>query len=157
MAEIAVTCAVLVLLGWIAWRDFQTLLIRNRAILALTLLYVLLLALRGGAGWSGDLAAGLLLFLVGLAAWLARMMGAGDAKLYLPLGLLMGFDGLLSFAVLFVILTFAIALLLPVARRSTTQTPPWPRLREIEAAGKVPYAVPMILASVPAIVMRTLA
>lgn len=138
--------------GWllvIAWRDFWTLRISNRDVAVLLVLAALTRAALGFPGGWADLAAGLILFGLGIVFWLLRMMGAGDAKLYLPLGVLIGWQGLLPFALLLLPVSVGVLGLMALGRR---MLPPASRLRQrlqaIAARRAIPYGVPMVIAAI---------
>jgi prepilin peptidase CpaA len=99
------------------------------------------------------LAAGLILFVLGVVFWLLRMMGAGDAKLYLPLGILIGWQGLLPFAllllpvsILFLGVMAAGPRLLPGASAVGV------RMAEIRARRAIPYGVPMAATAIAVLI-----
>jgi len=157
MADIVADAVLLLAVGLllhIAWFDFWHLTIRNISVLILLGLYVIWALLVGFQTLAGDLGAGLILFLIGLVMWLAKMMGGGDVKLYFALGLLMGFAniGLFAFTLLAATLLFLAALV--VSARLKHDSAILLRLREIHASGRAPYAVPMCLAAAPVIVLR---
>lgn len=150
-----VIVAVVVLLLWIAFVDFQKLKITNRSVLVLIAAYVLWSALNSFQGLVPDLVAGVLLFLIGLVMWLLRAMGAGDVKLYFAVGLYVGFHYLLIYASFLVITSFCFFIVIFLARRSSWTGRLGTRLREIAVSGKAPYAVPIVGAAVPAILIRS--
>lgn len=80
-------------------------------------------------------------------------MGAGDAKLYFPLGLFIGFDGLAPFAIGLVAGTLLLLAAMKVApsegRLAATR-----RLAVLREAREVPYALPIVLGGVFAIFFR---
>ncbi|MEZ5685967.1 MAG: A24 family peptidase [Paracoccaceae bacterium] len=98
--HIAVMLGAVFYLLRIAVVDFRTLRISNRDNLIMAGLALAALALRGPASLGGDLIAGGALFLLGLLFWLRGAMGAGDAKLFPSLGVLVGWQGLSAFAIL---------------------------------------------------------
>ena len=133
----------------IAWHDFQTFRIRNRDVLILGAMVALLLGMRGFAGLVPDLLAGGLLFALGFVLWLLRMMGAGDVKLYLPLGVLVGWSLLPVYVVFLLVASLGLLLAIWIARRAQWQNGAIrARLTQIAATGKVPYAVPMALGAI---------
>lgn len=144
--------ALLVRIGLI---DFRTLRIPNRDVLVLlALTLVLLVPGVTGAGLA-NLVPGLLLFGLGIVFWLFRMMGAGDAKLFLPLGILVGWNGVAVFAL--GLLPFSMVLLVCVimAKRGWMgQGAIGQRLAEIARVGGVPYGVPMAASGVVAVLWR---
>ena len=147
----------LVACGWllvIAWRDFWTLRIGNKDVAILLALAALTRAAMGFPGGWADLAAGLILFVLGVVFWLLRMMGAGDAKLYLPLGILIGWQGLLPFALLLLPVSVAVLGLMALGRRTL---PPasrlGQRLQAIAARRAIPYGVPMVIAAIISLAM----
>ncbi len=118
------------------------------------LLYLPSQGLMGFPTWPHDVFAGVLLFGLGFAMWGLRMMGAGDAKLMLPLGMHIGYVGLASFAAIltaFSILFFAAIQIAPRFKRETGLLG-W--LSKLKTEGRVPYAIPLCIASVPAMLMR---
>ncbi|MDK4735500.1 prepilin peptidase [Rhizobium sp. CNPSo 3490] len=143
-----------------AWTDFRTWKIPNAVVLALVTLYALRAlavmlgsedvgaALFASSGIGGDLGAGLLMFMLGVALWTFRLFGAGDAKLFLPIGLFIGWHGMLPFAVLLFalgILTL-LALRLPVPL-SVAHLAFFMRIEEIRVSRKIPYGVIMVFAT----------
>ncbi|MDT8327017.1 MAG: hypothetical protein RQ750_06485 [Roseovarius sp.] len=138
----------------VARLDFLTLKIRNTAVLALCGLYVLWAAAGGFQSLRLDLVAGGLLFLIGLVMWFARLMGAGDVKLYFPLGLFIGFDLLGWYAILLLVASVLFMAALALAGRSRAGSGIVARLRDLRETRKLPYAVPMVMAGAPVIVMR---
>lgn len=148
-------------LAVIAWRDFLTYRISNRDVLIFLALVILLLLLRWMQGLEADipadLLAGTLLFALGFVMWLAGAMGAGDVKLYFPLGVLVGW-ALLPVYVVFLLL--ASVLMLGAVwwgrRFPREHGRVRARLTEIALAGKVPYGVPMALAAILTVLPRAL-
>lgn len=140
-------------LAVIAWRDFLTFRIRNRDVLIFSGLVALLFILRvmdkSTPGVLPDLLAGVLLFALGFVMWLLGAMGAGDVKLYLPLGVLVGW-ALLPVYVIFLLLASILMLLaIWTGRRFPTNRGRFrARLTEIAATKGVPYAVPMALGAI---------
>ncbi|MBX5104535.1 pilus assembly protein CpaA [Rhizobium lentis] len=142
-----------------AWTDFRTWKIPNSLVLALVTLYAVravaeLLgsedvgaALFASSGIGGDVAAGLLMFMLGVMLWAFRLFGAGDAKLFLPIGLFVGWHGMLPFAVSLLVLGILtlLALRLPVPLR-VAHLAFFMRIEEIRASRKIPYGVIMVFA-----------
>ncbi len=143
-----------------AWSDFQRWRIPNGAVLALIAVYALgaavkLLAVEdvGAAlfslsGVGGDVGAGLLLFTLGVVLWAFRLFGAGDAKLFLPIGLFVGWHGMLPFAIFLLIggiltmLALKVPMPLAFAHYAVVM-----RIEEIRVSRKIPYGVIMVLAT----------
>ncbi|MBB4186193.1 prepilin peptidase CpaA [Sinorhizobium terangae] len=162
-----------------AWSDFRFWKIPNTVVLALIAVYALdvtlnlLMAERTGgalgqlmaedagaalfstAGIGGDIGAGLLLFALGFGLWFFRLFGAGDAKLFLPIGLFVGWHGMLPFAIFLLIggIVTLLALRLPMplqlAHFSVVM-----RLEEIRATRKIPYGVIMVAAALAVMALR---
>ncbi|WP_331372341.1 prepilin peptidase [Sinorhizobium chiapasense] len=150
-----------------AWSDFRSWKIPNAAVLALVGLYAVNAAVAlmttddiGAAlfsftGIGGDVGAGLLLFALGFALWLFRLFGAGDAKLFLPIGLFVGWNGMLPFAVflliggIFTMLALKLPMPLQLAHLSFFM-----RVEEIRATRKIPYGVIMVFATIAALTLR---
>ena len=147
--------AALFLVLYIAVQDFLRLKVRNLAVLALIGCYALFATGLSTAVVIGDLAAGLLLFVLSFGFWMAGMMGGGDAKLALPLGFLVGWHGLAGYTVL--LLVFAAGFMLALRLGNC-----WlrgrglvgRRLSVILGSQKVPYAVPMGLSAWIVIALR---
>ena len=104
--------------------------------------------------WS-DLGAAGLLFVLGVIFWLVRMFGAGDAKLFFPIGLYIGWIGLLPFSVLLVAAGALSAILLKLPMPLPLQFSFFfMRLDEIRKTKKIPYGVVMVIAAVGTIALR---
>ncbi|APO73389.1 prepilin type IV endopeptidase protein [Rhizobium etli 8C-3] len=142
------------------WTDFQTWKIPNTLVLALIALYALravavmvssedigatLFAL---TGIGGDVGAGLLMFVLGVVLWAFGMFGAGDAKLFLPIGLFIGWHGMLPFSIFLLVFGVATLLMLrlpiPLPFKHLAF---FMRIEEIRASRKVPYGVVMVFAT----------
>lgn len=150
-----------------AWSDFQSWKIPNGVVLALVGLYavnavVALLtaddigaALFSSAGIGGHVGAGLLLFALGFVLWLFRLFGAGDAKLFLPIGLFIGWHGMLPFAIFLLIggivtlMILRLPMPLQLAHFSVVM-----RLEEIRTTRKIPYGVIMVAATLTVMALR---
>lgn len=139
----------------IAWLDFQTMRIRNSDVIVLLGVALSLWASLTGARDFWDLAAGGLLFVLGFTFWYFRLMGGGDAKLFLPLGILVGWNGLAVFGLMLLPASIASLMLLRALRTYLPLTSVFAiRAHEIASQRGMPYAVPLLLASVPAIMPR---
>lgn len=155
-----ITMVSVLLFLYAAWSDFRSWKIPNSAILALLALYSLralaqLLttgdvgaSLFSSTGIGGDLAAGLLLFVLGVCLWAFGMFGAGDAKLFLPIGVFIGWHGMLPFAAFLLIggVVTLLALKWPMPLQ-LAHFSVFVRIEEIRAARKIPYGVIMALAA----------
>lgn len=147
--------AAIACLLYIGWRDFVTLKISNKIVGVLLALYVCYTALRffGGTLDRGavvdELLAGAILFGLTFVFWLLGKIGAGDVKLYLPVGLFIGLNGLLPYAVFLAVFSILALLVIKVGGRFLPgKTFFGARLKELRGLGKVPYGVPMGLAAV---------
>ncbi|MBY5445889.1 pilus assembly protein CpaA [Rhizobium leguminosarum] len=143
-----------------AWTDFRTWKIPNTIVLALVTLYALRAvavmlgsedvgaALFASSGIGGDVGAGLLMFMLGVALWAFRLFGAGDAKLFLPIGLFVGWHGMLPFSFFLLVLGIVtlLALRLPVPL-PVAHLAFFMRIEEIRASRKIPYGVVMVFAA----------
>ncbi|MEL6643283.1 MAG: prepilin peptidase [Pseudomonadota bacterium] len=134
---------------FIGWRDFVTLKISNQIVIVLLVLYLGFTATRGFDGIVDDLLAGGLLFGLTFIFWLLGKIGAGDVKLYLPVGLFIGLNGLLPYAVFLAATSILVLLVIKVGGRFAKGTTYFgKRLQELRGLGKVPYGVPMGLSAV---------
>ncbi|MEY9558950.1 prepilin peptidase [Sinorhizobium fredii] len=159
--------ATVLLLLYAAWSDFRLWKIPNAIVLALIAVYALDAALQlltaadvgtalfSSSGIAGDIGAGLLLFALGFGLWSFKLFGAGDAKLFLPIGLFIGWHGMLPFAIFLLIGGIAALLILKmpmplqVAHFSVVM-----RLEEIRTTRKIPYGVIMVAAALPVMGLR---
>ncbi|MBV7520946.1 prepilin peptidase [Ensifer sp. ENS12] len=161
-----ITLVAAILLLYSAWSDFQRWRIPNGAVLALVATYTLGAAAKlmttqdiGAAlfsldGVGGDIGAGLLLFTLGVALWSFRLFGAGDAKLFLPIGLFVGWHGMLPFAVFLLIggILTMLALRLPMPLAFAHYAVIM-RIEEIRVSRKIPYGVIMVFAALVTMVL----
>ena len=138
----------------VAWHDAKHYKIRNSVVLTLLALYLVVAGISGFDSWRGDLIAGAVLFSVGFVMWLLRSLGAGDAKLMFPLGMLLGFDGLLPFAVLLMVFSVLLYLGIVISRVLGARRGIGGWMAEMKTTGKVPYGVLLAIASVPVLLLK---
>lgn len=153
-AHILTLVLAMLLLAWIGWRDFLTFRIANRDVIILTVVALAAVALDPSGGWKGSLIVGGVLFVLGFGLWALGMIGAGDAKLYLPLGLLIGWQGIGVYAVVLLALSVLMVIGIRMAGRGDPDRPRGligQRLALIAEQRKMPYGVPMALAAIVAI------
>lgn len=159
LAQVSLLAAVAVFL-YAAWTDFITWKIPNRLIFMAIGCYVpyalfsQLASAQPMVAPLGDLAAAALLFVIGFVFWAVKLFGAGDAKLFFPIGLFVGWPMLLPYAlglILFAtVFWFALKWPLPPPLRHTVTGM---RIDEIRASGKVPYGVVMVAALIAILIM----
>lgn len=152
---IAQITTVLLVMG-VAWHDARHFKIRNTVVLTLLALYLPVAGLMGFRDWQGDLIAGGVLFAVGFVMWMLRALGGGDAKLMLPLGMHLGFDGLLPFAVLLMAGSFLLYLGIVMSRALGAERGIGGWMAGMKETGRVPYGVLLALASVPVLILKVL-
>ena len=160
-ASLALSCGVF---AYAAIEDFRSLKIRNRTVLVLIVLYVV----TAGIGLSTaairaeqlvnpimDLGAGALVFAIGFGMWMAKALGGGDAKLMFPIGLFVGWDFLLFYAIGLVLFALGSILILytPVLN-AFGHTHIGLRLLEIRDSKKFPYGVVMVPALYVALFLK---
>ncbi|AWB49516.1 hypothetical protein HYN69_14310 [Gemmobacter aquarius] len=155
IVDLAVSGIAMALLARIAWIDFQTLRIANRDVLVL-IGTVAVLVVPGVTpyGWA-NLLPGVILFALGVLFWLLRSMGAGDAKLFFPLGILIGWQGIATFALCllpFSLLFLGLAKLGAAGRLG--QGGLATRLATIGRGRGIPYGVPMAFSAIAATLWR---
>lgn len=154
MAHMPVLITALGVMGYLALRDVQTRLISNQGVLVLIGLAGLVIATRPQPAIAADLVAGALLLGLGVAYWWRGLIGAGDAKLMLAAGLLVGWDGLMGFALL---LLPASGLVLAAHRIRRRSCPPVPGVRlPADLPSGLPYALPVFMATAGSIAAQVL-
>ncbi|NDW01118.1 prepilin peptidase [Salipiger sp. PrR002] len=143
------------LLGWVAVYDARHFRIRNAEVLIMLALYVLAQGALLFPTFLGDLLAGGLLFGIGFVMWLLRGLGAGDVKLMLPLGMMLGVSGLLPFAVLLMVLSVLLYLLIVIARACRAERGLWGWFARRKTEGRIPYGVILALSAIPVIYIQS--
>ncbi|MBR9650351.1 prepilin peptidase [Thalassobius aquimarinus] len=139
---------------WVAWHDARHFKIRNTVVLALLVLYLPVEGVLGFQHLQGDLFAGALLFMVGFIMWMLRALGGGDAKLMLPLGMHLGFDGLMPFAMLLMVMSVLLYLGIVLSRVMGAERGIGGWMAGMKETGKVPYGVLLAIASVPVLILN---
>lgn len=135
---------------FVGWEDFRKFRVRNASVLVLLGIYAVFAIARGDFQLVlQDFYGGLLLFLLGVAFWLAKMMGAGDAKLFFPVGCWVSLHNLFGWSVLLLVCSAVLLALVkvpfPLGMRHLAVID---RLDELRRGKKVPYAVPISIATV---------
>jgi prepilin peptidase CpaA len=135
---------------FVAWEDFRKFRVRNVSVLSLLAVYVVYAVARGSFQLVlDDMAGGFLLLVLGVAYWLAKLMGAGDAKLFFAVGCWVGLNDLLGWSILLLLLSFGLLALVKVPfPKGMRDLSVVRRLDELRRGKKVPYAVPISLATV---------
>ncbi|MDU8928281.1 prepilin peptidase [Alisedimentitalea sp. MJ-SS2] len=147
---------VAVLLLGIARHDAKHFKIRNKDVLVLLALYLPAQGLLFFPALTSDLFAGVLLFALGFTMWLLRSLGAGDAKLMFPLGLHIGYAELATFAAILFVFSVFLYAAIRLAAFSNLQSGLGGKLAQLKHEGRVPYAIPLCVAAVPAILSRAI-
>ena len=142
----------LVWMAWIAVCDFRTLKIRNMDVLILSVIGLVAVASDPDGQWKSSLIVAIVLFAFSFALWSASMIGAGDAKFYFPLGLMVGLSGVGLYVVFLLITSVGFLILL----RIEAGRPPGGgafrrRMAEIAETRRVPYGVPMAISGILAV------
>lgn len=153
--EQAVLVVASAFLFYIAWYDFQTLKIRNVFVVILIGIYAVFSVVTGFATLKPDLVAGGVLFVMAFIFWLFGLLGAGDAKLYFPVGLFLGTSGLVIYLILLLGFSVLTLLIIRVGGKPRNGAGPFrERLVMLREAGRVPYSVPMAVATVVVIWLK---
>lgn len=139
------------LLLYIAWQDFLTLKIRNPHVIALGALALAYAAASGLDALPSALLAGAVLFVMAFVFWLLGLVGAGDAKLYFPVGVLIGLEGFVPYLLILLASSLLFVLLFRLGNvalggRGLVGA----RLQEISERRSVPYSMPMVVATIGA-------
>ena len=135
---------------FIAWHDFKTLTITNRSVLFMLLIAVVVSVTRQPMAPITDASIGLLFFVCGFLFWLIGAMGAGDAKLYLPLGIALGPIAVMPYLLALCLFSLIFLVAVKWAARHQPTNPVLARLSQLGREKGLPYAVPMALAFVAA-------
>lgn len=138
----------------IAVYDARHLRIPNPWVLAMLVLYLLSQGPLGFPFWKSDLLIGAVLFGLGFVMWMLRSLGAGDAKLMLPLGMHLGLAGATFFAVALLMISVLFFLAIQIAGRTNSRSALGQWLATMKSSGKVPYGVPLAIAAVPVLVAK---
>ena len=157
-ASLVLKALTIPLFARIAWRDFTTQKISNRAVLLLLCLglgSLQLVSVQSGSWFQMALSAlsGLLLLIVLFPFWVLRKVGAGDVKLMTVMPFLIGQDGLVIFTVF--LLVFAVLTTLLVKNPFILPAGAF-RLyvQHMDRKGIVPFGVPISAAAVCAMVFQ---
>ncbi len=147
--KLALLTACLFLL-FVAWEDFRKFRVRNVSVLTLLVLYGIYATARGDTqAILFDLYGGLLLFTLGVVFWFAKMMGAGDAKLFFAIGCWVSLQNLFGWSILLLLCSVVLYILVrvpfPLAVRHIAVVG---RLDELRRGKEVPYAVPISVATI---------
>lgn len=134
MPHVLLICASLGVLAGIAVQDMRTLKISNAALAVLMGFAITVVLTRPDPALGLDAATGFGMLALGLIYWSRGWMGGGDAKLFLPVGLLVGQGGVMVFA-LGLLGAGTVMFLLVRKREGWAQT-------------GVPFAVPVFFAAV---------
>ncbi len=142
-------------MAWIAVDDFRNLKIRNRDVLILTAIAAVIVATDPSGAWKSSLVVAAVLFALGFLLWAAKLVGAGDAKFYFPLGLIVGWSGVSIYVVLLLVASVVFLIVL----RMEAGKPPGGgafrrRLADIAEKRRIPYGVPMAIAAILAVILR---
>lgn len=148
---------------YVAWNDFRFWKIENRTVLILIALFIVHAASAKAADGILPLMvdpifsflAGTLLFIIGIVLWIFKMFGAGDAKLFFPIGLFLGWDFILSLSIGLIIFGALILIILrfPLPT-SLSMTFTGMRIEEIRKTQKIPYGVVMALPTVYLLIVK---
>lgn len=149
IVENLLLCITSIYLLAVAREDFQTFRIRNKRIVVLIGLYLLLAIFDQFSDIKSSIAAAAFLFSMGFAFWCLGLMGAGDVKLYLVVGLLTGWENLLFYVLWLIVFSLMLLILLkaPVPK-AFQHIGFWSRVMEIKETKHAPYGVPISLATI---------
>ena len=140
--------ATIVALLHVVYSDLVLYKIRNWSVLVILAAWLVVRVADGFAHLPGDLLVGGIVFALAFAFWAFRLIGAGDAKLLGACALTIGYDD----AFLFSLLLLAMSAIFIVAVRTLSTIPQLPlvvsaRLIEIAGTRRIPYGVPIALAT----------
>lgn len=153
--SLAVSALVIAFLILVALTDYQKRRIPNRLILVGVGLYAVWALVSAPADPVTDSLVALAMFTFGFICWLLRLLGAGDAKFLLACGLFTGYPALPAFAVALFVAGLAMVVLVMVARREEVRYAlSFVRLAGLERDGKIPFGVPLALATIAALLVR---
>ena len=138
----------------IAVYDARHFRIPNSWVLVMLALYLFSQGPLGFPFWKTDLMFGGLLFLLGFVMWMLRSLGAGDAKLMLPLGMHLGLAGAVFFAILLMVVSGLFFVSIQVAGKTSPQGPFGQSRVKMKTSGKVPYGVLLAVSAVPVLIAK---
>lgn len=148
IAEYALLLLIVGILSHLCHQDFWHLKLPNTSVSALLVAVLSYVWVKHDPSWHFSLIAGGILFIMGIVFWLFGLMGAGDAKLMLPLGVLVGISGFLMFAIALIAYTLLLFIVVKLAKYlSAAQQPALRRLYTIAEHGEVPFGIPLIAAT----------
>ena len=152
--EILIFIAIIILL-YIGYTDFKYYTISNTQILSMLLLYIIWKIFYYDEYLRLDLEVGFVLFIIGFVAWLAKGIGAGDAKLFFVAGIFSGYQYAVYFAI-FLLISGLIFILLMLIVTQINHMPIvlFGRLIEIGKTKKVPYGVVLAVSTIGALIVR---
>ena len=147
---------IIVYLVYVAITDYSSLRISNRSVMIGLILYPIWVVVGGAADPVTDLIAAALLFGLGFAFWMFRLLGAGDAKFMLVCGALAGLSHLAHFAIALVVVSIAMFIVIKLAARPMFQSLiVMSRLGTIVDTQKAPYGVALSTATIFAFLARS--
>lgn len=143
---------------YVAYTDFMRWKVTNRAVLALLGSAVLAQVNAGFDALLPDLLIAALLFGLTFPFWLARHMGAGDVKLLTVTGFVVGMDEAFPLAALMLAISIVMLVAMSYGRYLFILPAAFNRrFTEILQHGKVPYGVPISLATISLLSLRLVA
>jgi Flp pilus assembly protein protease CpaA len=154
MTNIIILIAIIILL-YIGYSDFKYYKITNMQLSLMLLLFIIWKILYFNEYFWLDMKVGLVLFIIGFVAWLARGIGAGDAKLFFIAGIFSGYEYAGYFAIFLFISGLSFMFLTLIVRRfEYMPVVLFGRLVEIGKTKKVPYGVPLAASTIGALIIR---
>ena len=154
LSQLSIIAACLLML-FIAWEDFREFRIQNKHVLTLIGFYLIYASSRQFNDIGYDLIAGFILFGLGIGFWLLKLMGAGDAKLYFPVGLFVGFKLLSVYAIFLVIFSVLMLLVLKVPIPLPFRHKYFSlKFDELRKGKQVPYAIPITFSAIAVLLPR---
>ena len=151
----AIILIAIIILFYIGYTDFKNYKIENIQILLMLFLFTFWKIIYFDEYFWLDMTIGCVFFIIGFVAWLAKGIGAGDAKLFFIAGIYSGYEYAGYFAI-FLFISGLIFILIKFILRRFEYVPVvlFGRLVEISKTKKLPYGVPLAASTIGALILR---
>lgn len=155
--QFLITIALVSIYCYIAYTDFTRLKIRNEAVFALAIVAGVASLLQGATYFGAAVLIGGVFFAVTFPLWLLGTIGAGDVKLIAVSGVAVGPSDVFVFSTLILIFSLLTLVVISYARHiALLPVVLSRRLTTFLSEGRIPYGLPIALAAITVIGLRTI-